>query len=122
MVCESINVLGEAISIPGLDGVHDPSVKLPAPIVQHAAVCHLMGERMLEGVLGVRIETSLVEEFGGLQAAKSASKRLVRQVGDRLEQYPGHVLADDGGDLQEAFVFRGEPVNACREDGLHRWG
>src|SRR5262249_4782426 len=85
VVGETVNVLGEAIGIPSLDGVHDPSVQLSARILQHAAVCHFVGQRMLEGVLGIWIEAGLVEDLRGLQVPESAPKRLVRQVSDRLE-------------------------------------
>ena len=66
-----------------------------------------------------------------MQAVERAAERLVRQLGDRPEQGERHVLADDGGDLQEALVLRGEPVDASRQhhldgsrdlDGLDRPG
>ena len=41
----------------------------------------------------------LVEELGGLQRFESAPERLVRQLGDGLEQRERDVLADNGGDL-----------------------
>ena len=62
----------------------------------------------------------LVDELGGLQAVERAAERLVRQLGDRLEQGERHVLADDGGDLQQVFIFRGEPVDAGRQYRLNR--
>ena len=40
-----------------------------------------------------------MDELGGLQVVESATERLVRQFGDRLQQYPRHVLADNGTDL-----------------------
>ena len=79
-----------------------------------------MGERVLERVLEIRKQPRLVEELGGLEVVEPAAERLVRQLGDRLEQRERHVLADDGGDLEEALVLRGEPVDARRQDRLDR--
>ena len=39
-----------------------------------------------------------------------------------MEQRERDVLADDGSDLQETLVFSGKPVDARRQDGLHRRG
>ena len=103
-----------------LDRVDDPRVKLAATLLQQAAVRDLVRERVLEGVLEIRKEPGLVEELGGLQVVEPATERLVRQLGDRLEQRERHVLADDGGDLEQAFVLRGEPVDARRQHRLDR--
>jgi hypothetical protein len=70
-----------------LDRVDDPRVKLAATFLQEAPVRDLVSERVREGVLEIRIEPGLVEELGGLQVVESATERLVRQAGDRLEQY-----------------------------------
>jgi len=66
-----------------------------------------MRESVLEGVLEIRIELGLVKELSSLQAAKSATEDFAWQVGEALEQRERHVLADDGGALQEAFVLWG---------------
>ena len=103
---EPLDLLAEAIPVERLDRVDDPRVKLAAPLLQQAAVRDLVGERVLEGVLEIREEPGLVEELGGLQVVEPATERLVRQLGDRLEQRERHVLADDRGGLQEALVLR----------------
>ena len=103
-----------------LDRVHDPRVKIPSPLLQEAAVRDLMRERVREGVLEIRIEPGLIDELGGLQVVESATEHLVREISDRLEQRQRHVLADDGGDLQQTFVLRGEPVDARRQHRLDR--
>ena len=61
-------------------------------LLQQAAVRDLVGERVLEGVLEIRKEPGLVEELGGLQVVEPATERLVRQLGDRLEQRKGTSL------------------------------
>jgi hypothetical protein len=37
-----------------------------------------------------------------------------------LEERQRHLRADDGGGLQELFFCRRQPVDACRQDRLHR--
>ena len=111
---EPLDLLAEAIAVERLDRVDDPRVKLVAAIVQESAVGDLVRERVLEGILEIRKQPGLVKELGGLQVVEAATDRLVGGVGDRLEQYQRHVLADDGGDLEEALVLRGEPVDARR--------
>jgi len=61
-------------------------------------------ERVLEGVFQIREQPRLVDELGGLQVVEPTPERVLRQLGDCLEQCERHVFADDGGDLEEAFV------------------
>jgi hypothetical protein len=117
---EPLDLSTETIPVKCLDRLHDPRVKLAAASVQQTVVCHLVSESVLEGVLKIRIEPSLVEELGGLQVVESAPERLVWQLSDGLEQYPRHVLADDRGDLQQALVLRWKPIDARCQHRLHR--
>jgi hypothetical protein len=94
-----LDVLAEAIPVERLDRADDLRVKLAPTLLQQAPVRDLVRERVLEFVLEIGIEPGLVEELGGVQVVETASKRLVREVGDRLEQSERQVLADDGGDL-----------------------
>ena len=103
---EPLDLLAQAIPVERLDRVDDPRVKRAAALLEQTAVRDLVRERVLEGVLEIRIEPRLVEELGGLQVVESATERLVRQLGDRLQQRERHVLADDGGDLEQALVLR----------------
>src|SRR5262249_40880027 len=115
VVGEPLDLLGKPIRVERLDGLDDPCMELAATLLQKPAVCDLVRECVLEGVLQIRIEPGLVQELGGLQMIQTATQRLLGQLRDRLEQREWHVLADDGGDLQETFVLRMEPVDACRE-------
>src|SRR5262245_59915426 len=76
--------------------------------------------RYIEGVLEIWIEPGLVKELGPLQAVEAATERLVRQLGDRLEQRERHILAHHGGHLEQASLLQGEPVDARRQHRLHR--
>ncbi len=119
---EPLGVLAEPVPVERLDRRDDPRVELPPALLQQPAVGDLVRERVLERVLEIRIEPGLVDELGRLQPVEPAAERLVGQLGDRLEQCQRHVLADDRGDLQEALVLRGKPVDAGRQDRLDGGG
>ena len=51
---ESLDVPAEAIPVKRFDRVQDPRVKIPAALLQQAAVRDLVRERVLERVLEIR--------------------------------------------------------------------
>src|SRR5919108_656166 len=59
--------LAEALTalhpIEGLEGLHKAGMEDPPPLLQEAAVGHLVGEGVLEGALGFEKEPRLVEEL-----------------------------------------------------------
>src|SRR6185369_17498368 len=103
---EPLGVFAEAIPVEDLDCVHDPRVQLASTVLQQSAVRYLMRERVRERVFEVRKQPGLVEELGRLQPVESGTEHLVRKRGDRLEERKRDILADDRGDLEEAFVLR----------------
>jgi hypothetical protein len=103
-----------------LDGLHDPGVKLPSPVLEQTPVGHVVGQGVLEGVLEVRKEPRLIEELGGLKSGETAAERLLRFLDDGVEEREGHVLAEDGRRLQEALVLRRETVDARGHDSCIR--
>src|SRR5437899_954767 len=122
MMGKRLDLPVEAIPMEHLDRVDDPRVQLAATLLQQAAVRDLVRERVLERILEIRIEPGLVEKLGALQAVEPAPERLVGQFGDRLEQRERHVLADYGSDLQESFIFLGQPVDArCQHHVDRGW-
>jgi hypothetical protein len=117
---EPLDLAAEAIPVERLDRLDEPRVKAASTLLQQSPVRDVVRQRVLEGILEIWIQPGLVEKLGGLQVVESATERLVRQVGDRLEQREWNVLADDGGHLEEAFVLRGEPIDARCQHRLHR--
>jgi hypothetical protein len=63
-------------------------------------------------VLEIREQPRLVDELGRLQVVEPTTERRVRELGDRLAQRERDIFADDGGDLEEAFVLLSKPVDA----------
>ena len=118
---ESIDVLGEAVGIERLDGLDDPGVEGAPPVLEQAAVRHLVGQGVLEGVLEVGKEASLVEKLAGLEGRETVPQDVLGNLRDRLEDRKGHILADDRGRLEEALRFGREPVDPRGQDRLASW-
>src|SRR5262249_40069216 len=112
----------EAIAVEGLDCINYPGVQLATLLVKQTAVGHLMSQGVLESVLDIWVKAGLVDEFSALQIVQLTRQALVRHVGDRGEQRKRNVLADDRGGLKQAFVLRGKPVDASRQNHLHCGG
>jgi hypothetical protein len=60
MVGQSLDVLGQPVRIRAFDGADDAGVESFAPLLEERAIGDVMGQRMLEGVLGIRKEACLV--------------------------------------------------------------
>jgi hypothetical protein len=95
VIGEPLDMLAKAISVERLDCPDNPRVKLAALLLKQPGVRDLMREGMLERVLEIRKQTSVIEEIASLETIEPATKSLIRQFGDRLEQCEWHVLADD---------------------------
>src|SRR5262245_24801334 len=80
VVSEPLDLLGETIMIEPLDRIRDPGMQGSPPVVEQAFVCHVVGESVLERILEIWIEPSLVEEFRGLQMSEPPLQRRRRQL------------------------------------------
>src|SRR5260370_2928698 len=103
-----------------LDRVDDLGVQGPASIEEQTPVRHVVYQRVFEGVLEMREQTSLVEELPRQQVGEAGLRRFLWPVGDALEQAERHVLADDRGRLQEPLILEREPVDPRGQDRLRR--
>jgi hypothetical protein len=92
---EQFDLLAETIRVEGFDCVNEPRVEMAPALVQQSAIRDLVRERVLERVLQIGKQPRLVDELGSLQVVESATKRLIRQLGDRLKQHERHVLANN---------------------------
>ena len=91
----------------------------PPPLLEQAAVGHLVRQGVLEGVFQLGEEVGLIEELRGLEVGEVAAQVSVRQVGNGLQQGQRHLGANDGGGLQQALGLRRQPVDARCQHGLH---
>ena len=102
------------------DRLDDARVQPAALLRTETLVRHFVRQRVLERVLGIGPRARLVQEFSALEAGECALQLAVRHVGERANHRDGHVFADDGGDLEQALVRRGEPLDARQEHLLDR--
>ena len=94
----------------------------PPPLLEQAAVGHLVRQGVLEGVVLLGEEPRLVEELGRLQVRQTAVQRRLGQLGNGLQQGQRHLRADDRGRLQEPLLLGRQAVDARRQHRLHRGG
>jgi hypothetical protein len=107
VVGQSVHLLGQPVGIQLLHGHHNAGVQHPSPLLQQAAVGHLVGEGMLEGVLPLGEQARLVEELGPLELGQTAVQRLLCAVGNGLEQGQGHLMANNRRCLEQVFDLQG---------------
>jgi hypothetical protein len=117
---QQLDLVAQAIVADRFAGRDDPRVKLAAAFLQHAAVGYILRQRVLEAVLQVGKESSLVDELRRLQAGQSCGQHLVRQIRDHPEQGERHLPADHRCYLQQALVLDGKAIHACGQHDLHR--
>jgi hypothetical protein len=58
---QPFDMLAQPVRIGTLNGIEDPGVQGFSPFLGQRPVGHFVGQRMLEGVLGIRKELRLVE-------------------------------------------------------------
>ena len=120
VVRQPLHVLDEAIGVQALDGGRHRGVKIAPALPQETGVGHVVGQRVLEGVLQIREELRLVEELRLLEMREPPPQGLLRLLRDRRQERVRHVLADHRGRLQEPLLLRRQPVDPRRQDRLHR--
>jgi hypothetical protein len=122
MVRQAFDLLDHPVRRQRLQGLDNTGMQHPPPLLEQAAVGHLMRQGMLERVRALREEARLVEKLGGLQVGKTALECILGRLGNRLQQRQGHLGANHGSRLQEAFVLWRQSVDARRQDRLHCGG
>ena len=81
MVSKTVHLLGQPVWRERFEGLDNVCVQDSPPLLEQAAVGHLVGEGVLEGILVVGKEPGLVEELGRLQVGEAAMQR---SLGHRL--------------------------------------
>ena len=101
------------------------SMHPPTPLPKQRVQRHLLGQRMLEGVFGDRIERLLDDEIAILQNAQRRAKFrfLEQRMADLVDHAPqnrlGKVVADHRRRLQDKFLALAEAIYASRQKRLH---
>ena len=120
MVRQAFDLLGHPVGRERLEGLDQARVQHPPPLQQEAAVGHLVRQGMLEGVFLLGEQAGLIQELRRLQVRQATVQRCLGQLRNGLEQGQGHLGANHGSRLQEPLLLRRQPVDACRQHGLHR--
>ena len=111
--------LVEMLGVLPLDRARHRGVHLAAPLAELAAERHLLRQRMLEGVLGHRVERLLVDELGAAQRRQRRLQLVGGQLRHCRQQRLGEVLADHRRDLQQPLLALRQPIDARRQHRLH---
>jgi hypothetical protein len=85
VVGKQLHVLGEPVSEARFDGPRDLGVERPPPLHKQTAVGDLVGQGMLEGILGFVEEASLVQEFGRSETGESERDPVLIDAAHALE-------------------------------------
>jgi hypothetical protein len=75
------------------------------PLVQQAAVGHLVGQSVLEGILMGGKEPYLVQQFCRLEQRQATMQDVLGQLGNGMQQWQGHLGANHGSRLQEPLLL-----------------
>jgi hypothetical protein len=85
MVSQAFDLFGYPVPSERLEGLDDAGMEQSPPLLQQAAVGHLMGQGVLEGIGVFREEARFVEELAGLEVRKAAMSRRLGQLGNGLQ-------------------------------------
>ena len=83
---QPFDLRGHPVSGESLEGLDDVGMELPPPLQQEAAVGHLLGEGVLEGVGVLGKEPRLVEKLRRLEVRQGTVQGVVGQPGNRVQQ------------------------------------
>src|SRR5262245_65204560 len=60
MVCQVLDLLGQAVGTEMFESLHNAGMQRPPALVENAAVGHLVGEGVLEGIFSLGKELRLI--------------------------------------------------------------
>jgi hypothetical protein len=120
VVGQPFDLRGHPVAGEGFEGLDNVGMERPPPLQQEAAVRHLLGEGVLEGVGVLGQEPRLVEELRRLEVRQGTVQGVLGQLGHRVQQRERHVRANDRGYLEQALRLGRQPVDAGRQHGVDR--
>jgi hypothetical protein len=122
VIGEDRRALAEFPRIDFLDRAGDRCMDAGSALRELRAVGNFLCQRVLEGVLGLRIERLLVKEFGTRESMKSGGQVSVAEISHALENRLGELLADHRRGLEQPLLPLGQAVDPCCEYALHSRG
>ena len=112
--------LVEAVGVELGDRAPRRRVRRGAPLAELRTVRHLVGQRMPEAVLDLGMHGFLVDELRTRERREGRGDVPLRALTHGSQHPLLELLPDDRGDLQSVLLAFGEPIDACREHGVHR--
>jgi len=67
---QAFHLLSDPVPGERFEALDDPRVQDPPSLREETAIGHFLGEGVLEGLLALRKEPCLVQEFGGLEVGE----------------------------------------------------
>ena len=119
VVGEEAGALVELVPMELLDGARQRRVHARPALAQLRPIGDLLRQRVLEGVLDLRIRRLLVQELGRHERLHGGSELGRRQLGDPPEQRLGQLPADHGGRLEHRLLPLRQPIDARCQHGVH---
>ena len=116
---QAFDLLDHPVPDERLEGLDNPGMECPSLFLEEAAVGHLLGEGMLEGVDQLGEQARLVQELGVLEMGETQAERLFRQLHHGLEEGQGDLCTHNRCGLEQALLLWGQAVDTRCQDGLH---
>jgi hypothetical protein len=91
----------------GFQGFDNASMQRTPPLVEEAAIGHLVRQGVFEGVDLLGHQARLVEQLGALEVHQALLQRRLGQLGNGLQQWHGHLRTDHGSRLQQVLRLGG---------------
>src|SRR5438876_3875146 len=117
---QECRALREPIGIQGLDGARDRAMSPRTPLGELRVVGDLLRQRVLEGVLDLRIEGRLEQELARNERPDGGGELVLREIRDAPQHRIRQLAADHRRGLEHGFLALRQPVDASRQDGLDR--
>jgi len=95
-------------------------MQMPSSLDQDGVIGDLLRKSVFEDVLDIADGRLLVNELTKFETGDKPIKFFVRSSGDRAGKASHELAAEYSKGLQEILFVVVKPVNASREDGLHR--
>jgi hypothetical protein len=95
MVGQAFDFLGHLIPDERLQGLYDADMEYPPPLLEEAAVGHLLGEGVLESVDQLGKQTRLVQKLGILEMHEPQAESPFGKSHHGLKQSQGYLCAND---------------------------
>ena len=88
---------GDNLGKPALQRRGDTAVQLLTPAAQQGAVCRVLHQRVLEGVLSIGRRTAPEDQLGASELFEGFVQLLLRHSRDRADEFIGERTPERGG-------------------------